>query len=184
MFNLSQTDRIGQSLDAAAIAAADLSLDAAAGADLCADLDEKWFDQGRALFLEGQPLDACWNEMQRAGYLLAESISSDPIAVEDWPRIHRSTARAMAAVGQLVTVTVDGAELALFPWEDAEQVAEEMAAFWDEVERRPWLGDDEPVSDPALALWHADGCPVGGFTWDGDYSDILPADQREDWIGM
>ena len=39
------------------------------------------------------------------------------------------------------------------------------------------------VSDPYYVQWLQDGAPSCGATWDGDYSDLLPAWQREDWVG-
>lgn len=39
------------------------------------------------------------------------------------------------------------------------------------------------TGDPAVARWASEGAPSCGATWTGDY-DVLPADQRDDYIGM
>jgi hypothetical protein len=38
-------------------------------------------------------------------------------------------------------------------------------------------------SDPALAQWQADGSPRCGCSWNGDYSSVLPQEQRYGYIG-
>ena len=40
------------------------------------------------------------------------------------------------------------------------------------------------TGDPAVARWAGEGAPTCGATWTGDYSDVLPADQRDNHIGM
>lgn len=82
----------------------------------------------------------------------------------------------------LLLVTVgEGVELALFPYEDPDAIAADLEAFWDEVTRRPGLGDeltdaeaaallgewppeDEPVSDPNYVRWLAEGAPTCSWT--------------------
>lgn len=44
---------------------------------------------------------------------------------------------------QLVEVEVlPGLELSLYPWENANEIGSQLEAFFDEVERRPELGDE------------------------------------------
>lgn len=38
--------------------------------------------------------------------------------------------------------------------------------------------------DPMLARWVYDGCPVGGFDWTGDFSDVCAAEDRDDYVGV
>ena len=38
--------------------------------------------------------------------------------------------------------------------------------------------------DPCLARWVLDGCPVGGFNWNQDFSDVVAAEDRDDYVGM
>jgi len=40
------------------------------------------------------------------------------------------------------------------------------------------------VSDPAAAAWTAEGKPTCGGAWDGDYSDVAPAEERCDHVGI
>ncbi len=40
------------------------------------------------------------------------------------------------------------------------------------------------LSDPAYEAWQKDGAPTCGCTWDGDYSDVLAAADRDDHIGI
>lgn len=42
----------------------------------------------------------------------------------------------------------------------------------------------ESLSDPAYVAWQADGALTCGCTWTGDYSDVEPADNRSDHIGL
>jgi hypothetical protein len=39
------------------------------------------------------------------------------------------------------------------------------------------------VGDPAVARWQDEGAPTCGTTWSGDYSKIVPAEQRDGYIG-
>ena len=44
---------------------------------------------------------------------------------------------------QLVEVEVlPGLELSLYPWENANEIGSQLEAFFDEVERRPELGEE------------------------------------------
>ena len=38
--------------------------------------------------------------------------------------------------------------------------------------------------DPMLARWVLDGCPAGNFDWTGDFSDVVAAEDRCDYVGM
>lgn len=80
----------------------------------------------------------------------------------------------------LRNVQIDGAELALFPWEDEQLVAEELAAFWDEVEGMFDPGDD--LSEDELAALF-DEEANDHWRWAMEYNALLtegaPADFAE-----
>jgi hypothetical protein len=107
--------------------------------------------------------------------------------------------RLWGGAPELTTVEVlPGLDLALFPWEDAAVVAEELSDLFAEIDALPGLGwppsEDEleamylAKSDPTWVAWLAEGAPVAGFTWaipdDVAWRVILPAEDREDWIGF
>ena len=100
MITLPQAGPAGQSPDVAAIAAATVLLDADQGNDLMAQLDSKWFDQGRAYSIEGNPITVCWNDQQRAGYRFQEWLVGDDraIAIGDWPILRRVEQRTLVLV--------------------------------------------------------------------------------------
>lgn len=54
---------------------ADLRCDADAGWALMKELDRKWFHEGVQHFRAGQPVDVCWNHVQRAGYRAAQTVT-------------------------------------------------------------------------------------------------------------
>lgn len=91
---------------------------------------------------------------------------------------------------QLVEVEVlPGLVLALLPCENVDEIRSQLAAFFDEVERYPGLGDeltddeiDSIFGDPLYAQWVAEGSPTCGCDWLGDY-EVLPATWRDDYIG-
>lgn len=37
--------------------------------------------------------------------------------------------------------------------------------------------------DPVVDRWQAEGAPTCGATWSGDYSGVVPAEQRDGYIG-
>lgn len=39
------------------------------------------------------------------------------------------------------------------------------------------------TGDPVAARWAGEGAPSCGATWTGNYDSVLPADQRDDYIG-
>ena len=39
------------------------------------------------------------------------------------------------------------------------------------------------TGDPAVARWAGEGAPIWPASWADDYSDVEPAEQREDYIG-
>lgn len=40
------------------------------------------------------------------------------------------------------------------------------------------------VSDANVAAWTAEGKPTCGCAWTGDYSDVAPAEERSDHVGI
>ena len=74
-------------------------------------------------------------------------------------------------------------ELALFPWEDASAIAEELDAWLAESDAGiTWL-DDAPVSDPSYERWLAEGAPVFGFTFADGFAEPGELDALEDEPG-
>ena len=44
-------------------------------------------------------------------------------------------------------------------------------------------GAFQVIRDPLCHRWQVEGAPLCRPKWDGDYNDVLPAEQREDYIG-
>jgi hypothetical protein len=79
-----------------------------------------------------------------------------------------------------IVEVLPGVRLAMLPGEDVAEVAQRLAWFFDETERRPGM-DDEPTCDEAAQLdeW-AEGDPHLA-RWLA--YDVQPAERRDGYIG-
>lgn len=79
-----------------------------------------------------------------------------------------------------IVEVLPGVRLAMLPGEDVAEVAQRLAWFFDEVERRPGMAD-APTPDEAAQLdaW-ANGDPHLA-RWMS--YNVQPADCRDDWVG-
>lgn len=93
MNTLSHSDPQSQALDRLSIAAADLRSDAAQGRQLMRELDAKWFAEGQAMFHDGQPLADCWSPAHARGWRYAQGLTSDTVAVTNWPMRQQAVAQ-------------------------------------------------------------------------------------------
>lgn len=87
----------------------------------------------------------------------------------------------------MTTVEVlPGLDLDLMPWEVPADIADELATLFAEIDAQPGLGwpPDDAASDPNYVAWMAEGGVSCGATWGGDFSGVLAAEDRDDWIGM
>lgn len=80
----------------------------------------------------------------------------------------------------LRNVQIDGAELSIFPWEDEAAIAEELAAFWDEIDGMFDPGDD--LTEAELAALFDDEMS-DHWRWVAEYNATMncgaPADFAE-----
>lgn len=79
-----------------------------------------------------------------------------------------------------IVEVLPGVRLAMLPGEDVAEVAQRLAWFFDEIERRPNMAD-EPTGDEAAQLdaWaERDPHLVRWRAY-----NVQPADCRDDWVG-
>lgn len=98
-------------------------------------------------------------------------------------------AQASTDVNRIELVVIKDTDTAYnFGLEDAQEGVDMRGSMYYKIKSAQWTAYNQGYAegwrgDPSLLAWLLEGSPTVGFCFDGEFSDVEPEWNREEWVG-